>query len=536
VSDASEQPLSKPGTDVVSGIHTDVLLEADPPCFWVTWIDWSSDFRRELRINDQIVGVNGKSLEPILQPQKTYKGVGQHAEQQYWAEIGAGIGDEISLSILRDDQPLTVKGRLGSDMFYYDHDGKPALAPGGPARLGSEKFGEAWSGWHEKLQNRMSYVLTRGWTQRLSTRTELADMLAHQPRIEHLRATYPNAFTQTLYDDWARVVEVLRGKKADPPVDLEYRAIGERRLQLAKAEAGKAWSALLQETAAERIPAYPAASPLARESAVGKIVELPAITPRNMLNDLGTFFAAVGSPSDGYWFLLLARPEFRPFYDALHRYQGQVNPRIPERYRYLGRVLDDAQMFTVNGRSTMGLAVEPLAVFAGDDELCVDLRRSPPQFAGEAELSVFSATPCDDGSPASVIEAMVAALKLGDEDTWRSLFAPWRVASGSGGRTIIDIAYAMHPGLYASDWERSRRLIMGEVHDARVERVERARRILSRDVDNGLPDVDQVVVWLDHFGLFDGEHRAYQNVNVHRRWVLQRLDDGPWRIVSIQSI
>jgi hypothetical protein len=36
--------------------------------------------------------------------------------------------------------------------------------------------------------------------------------------------------------------------------------------------------------------------------------------------------------------------------------------------------------------------------------------------------------------------------------------------------------------------------------------------------------------------LFDGEYRTFQNVNVHRQWVLQRLDEGPWRITSIHGL
>ncbi len=88
--------------------------------------------------------------------------------------------------------------------------------------------------------------------------------------------------------------------------------------------------------------------------------------------------------------------------------------------------------------------------------------------------------------------------------------------------------------MFTREWDRSRFLIMGEVHDARVHRVERVRRILERDAGAGLPQVEQAVVWVDHDGLFDGEHRGFQNVN--RRWVLERLDQGPWRIVSIQSL
>ena len=532
----SDVVLSKPGADVVSGIKTDVILEGELPAFWVTWIEWSSDFRRELRINDLIVGVNGQSLEPFLKPQKTFKGVGQYGETQYWSEIGAKAGDEIELSIFREGVPAQVKGRLGTEMFYYDRTGAAAIGPGGPPRMAREKFGNSWATWHEKLQWEMSFLQSRGWTQRTSTRAKLEELLAQREQIEHTWATWPGPFAETLRDDWAKTVELMRGKKADPPVDLEYRSIGEKRVQLAKAEATRGWASLLAETEKERIAPFPAASPLARQGAVGKLLELPAITPRNMLNDLGKSFAAFGSPSDGWWFILLDRPELKRFFEVRYRYQGRVNPQLSERYRFLGRVLDDARMFAVGGRPAMGLAVEAIAVLAGEDEMFVDLRSQAPTFAGESALAAISAPVRDDSSPASVIESMVAAVKMGDEETFRLLFAPWRVAAGSGGRTVLDMASISHASALRSEWERSRRLIMGEVHDARVSHVEKVRRVLTRSEETGLPDVDQAVVWLDHYGLFDGEHRSFQSVNVNRQWVLQRLDDGPWRIVSVQNL
>ena len=82
---------SKPGTDVVSGVQTEALLENDPPGFRVTWIDWDSDFRRELRFNDLITGVNGRSLSPFLQPGKLSKGVGQPAEGEGERCRGGGV-------------------------------------------------------------------------------------------------------------------------------------------------------------------------------------------------------------------------------------------------------------------------------------------------------------------------------------------------------------------------------------------------------------------------------------------------------------
>jgi hypothetical protein len=528
---------SKPGTDVRSGIHTEGDLEGDPPGFRVEWIDWDSDFRRELRLNDLITAVNGQPLTPFLQPGKLSKGVGQPAEGQYWSDIGAAAGAEIALTVLRDGQPVTVTGGLGTDWFHYDAAGRPALGPDGPARLSNDGFADAWASWYEQVQTRLSRILTRGLTMRsLNTRNELADLLEHEPRVAYLQSHWPGPFAQAVHDDWRRAVDLVRGRAAAPPVSLEFREIGARRIEVARAAASEAWSRLLEDTASLRTPAFPAGSPLERERWIGALIELPPLTGHHLRNDMGKTFLAAGSPADGYWYMLFDQPEVAAFWKVFYRYKGQVNPRLSDRYRFLVRVLDSAQMFTVDGRSIMGMGVVPVAALAGEDELFVDLRSEAPAFAGEAALSAFDDVPRDDMQPASVLTAMVHAVKMGDDVTWRSLFAPWRVMSGPSGRPMLDMGYATQSSMFAREWDRSRFLIMGEVHDVRVERVEPVRRVLDGDAGAGIPAVDQVVAWVDHYGFFDGEHRVFQNVNVNRRWVLERLDGGPWRIVSIQSL
>jgi hypothetical protein len=534
----SDTVTTKPGTDLRSGIKTDAEIETEPRGFRVTWIDWDSDFRRNLRLNDLIVGVNGQSLSAFLQPGKMGNGVGQYGESQYWVQIGATPDQVVTLAVLRDGEPIEVEGRVQLECFYYDALGKPAMAPGGPQRLTNDGFGEAWSSWLERFIARVSLHLTRGWSQRSFTnRAELTWYLEQQPRIEYLVAKYPGPFAETMRDDWTRGMELTKGKKADlGPTELEYRALGAKRVEIAMAAAATAWRAMRQELAAEMMAAFPAPSVLAREAAVGKIVELPAITFRNFLNDLGRSFAAIGSPSDGYYFILLNHKAFLDLYRTVTRYRGHVNPTLDERYRFIARVLDDPQMFTVNGRPVMGLTVEPLGALVGQDEMFADLRTSPPAFAGEDSLSSFAAIARDDTSPASIVAVMIQAIKAGDDKAWASTFASWKVTSGRGGRTIIDPSYNADLSRFTSDWERSRRLIMGEVFDARVERVEKVQRVIEGNTENGLPNVDQAVVWVDHYGLFDGEYRVFQNVTVHRRWVLQRLDEGPWRITTIQSL
>lgn len=513
--------------ELESGIKTEVLADG----FRVEWIHWDSDFRRsDLDVGDFVLGVNGKPLDRV----KHYQAVGQYAEAQLWDAIGATDGQTVTLNVRRGQDTFDVAGQLHAHYFYYDAAKKPALAPGGPTSLVNDGFGTPWSSWLEKTIAKYSYALLRIWVQRsLNTRTELAEHLESKSRIDFLLQKYPGPFADAMLKDWTRVMECLRSKQIElTDADLEYRALGEKRKAIAKQEAAKAWEALRKEATGA---AFPVPAVTERHKIVGKIVELPAVSFRDIVNDLGQAFMAIGSPSDGYYFLALESPTLFRFYKAMYRYKGQINPTLPERYRYLARVKDDLQMVTVKGRAYTGLSLELLAAMAGDDECCIDLRVDPPTFAGEDKLSSFTPIVVDESAPPErTIEAMIQAIKLGDQKTWQGLFADWRVMTGAGGRETIDAAYAPRTAALNSEWERSRRNIMGDVLDARVERVEPVKQILARA--DGLPEVTQTRVWVDHFGRFDGEVRAFKNLNVNREWILQRLDNGPWKIVSVQNL
>jgi hypothetical protein len=514
-------------SDLESGIPTEVMPEG----FRVEWIHWDSNFRKSgLDIGDYITAVNGKPLDR----EKHYKAVGQYAENQLWDEIGATAEQPITLTVMRDGKTFDVKGKLHAHYFYYDAEQKPAIAPGGPARLSNDGFSEAWSGWLEKTIKKYSYALLRLWVQRsFNTRTELAEHIESKDRIDFLLKKYPGPFADAMLEDWNRVMECLRGKKIElTDKDLEYRALGAKRKEIARQEAEKAWADLRKEATGQ---AFPVPDVSDRAKVVGNVIELPQVTFRDMVNDLGQAFMAIGSSSDGYYFLELGTPELFRFYNVMIRYKGQINPTMPEKYRYLARVKDDMQMITVKGKAHTGLMLELVAVMCGDDECCVDLRLEPPKFAGEDQLSSFEPITLDaSATPEQVIEAMIRAIKLGDDKTWQSLFADWRIVAGAGGRDAIDFAYAPRPAMFADLWERSRKNILGEVLDARVERVEQVKRVMERSSD--LPEVEQVRVWVDHFGQFDSEVRAFKNLYVNREWILQRLEGGPWKIVSLQHL
>lgn len=516
-------------SELESGISTELIDGR----IRVEWIAWDSDFRNSgLDVGDYIVGVNGRPFDM----KKHYKAVGQYAESQLWDEVGASEATPVTLNIERAGRALEAKGKLHKHYFYYDADKKQAIAPGGPRALANDGFDGPWSFWLEKTLKKYSYALVRMWTQKsLNTRTELAAHLETRPRIDYLLKHHPGPFANAMLADWTRVAECLRGKRIElTDADLEYRSLGEKRRHLAKEAANKAWEALCGEVTAKALPVPPLRE---RQKIVGQIVELPRVTFRNIVNDLGRAYMAIGSAAEGYYFLVLETPVVFTMYAVLQRFKGQINPTLAEQYRFIARVNDAPRMITVNRRTETGLSVEVLAVLAGDDECCVDLRRQTPMFAGEETLSSFSPIAlADTAPPEAVIAAMIQAIKLGDQKTWRGLFADWRVVSGAGGRETIDAAYVPGRQIFNDAWERSRKNILGEVLDARIERVDPVKTVLAREAEHGLPQVEQVRVWVDHFGRFDDGVYAFKNLMVNREWVLQRIDAGPWRIVSVQSL
>jgi hypothetical protein len=133
------------------------------------------------------------------------------------------------------------------------------------------------------------------------------------------------------------------------------------------------------------------------------------------------------------------------------------------------------------------------------------------------------------------MEALVAALKAGDQKTWTALFAEWVNVPGEG--QPLYYAYDPYPsGALNQDWIASRRLILEDVYDVRVVWVGDVMLALRGDEFPSAPRIEQVAVELEHIGKFDGEYRAFNELRVHRTWTVQRRNGGPWRVASRQGI
>ena len=223
-------------------------------------------------------------------------------------------------------------------------------------------------------------------------------------------------------------------------------------------------------------------------------------------------------------------------YDVMYRFQSNVNPKLKERYQYICEITGEPALVTYDGRAVTGLMLEAIAMRAGDGEFVIDLRDEEIKFAGEEKIEQFRSVMIDDdASPQKVMEAMIGAVKLADEKTWKSLFATWRAFKYWNNHVAFDPHYiprAAFPGA----WEKSRKLISDRLFDVRVDKASSVRKIIEKNDEAGWPDVEEIDVFLDHFELVDEKYVSFLDVNVRRKWTLQRLNQGPWRITTLQVI
>jgi hypothetical protein len=264
---------------------------------------------------------------------------------------------------------------------------------------------------------------------------------------------------------------------------------------------------------------------------------------QDIVNALGVTYAVAAAPDggDSYFIELSDNAKVRGLYGTAQRFRVTVNPSLTEDFQYVVAITDQRRMITYDERPAVGIMVDVLAARVGPDGECVvDLREPAPDggfaFAGESLLRSLerSAMP-DDASPEEVIVAMVDAIKTADRDSFDPLFATWDAGSFDG-ELFYNAAYRPSDAALNDAWEGSRELITGTVYDVRVASVGGVRRVIESRPANALPAIDQVTCFVDHVGLFDGEYRVFMTSYVHRRWVLQRRDEGPWRIAEAQSL
>ena len=477
----------------------------------VQWMSWDSPLRAAgLKVGDLIVAVDAVRVD--LQGRLSATLIGQPNESF------ANHSDTLRLAVERDFRTTEITGRLYDEPNYRDSQSSPLLSANGPRAIANDGFGEAWAPWVEKLSAKLSWILDGAWfRQNLDSRKEVADLQIWNDRLTFLEQHYPGPLPAALRSDFNEASTSLKGLLATDP-DLAYRDSNTNLIAAVSAAAKLAWERFQAQMSPESIL-------------------LPPIIPRQMVNDLGNYYAVTTELAQPYLVRLSDSPQATSLERALFRYRTHVSQSLAERFQFIGVVSEPPRMIGYQGRPLVANVLTPLALRAGEQGECfVDLRNpEAATFAGEDQLKVAPGKPLSQtSSPAEVMNDLIAAVKTGNEDRFKSLFAPWRASVLDDGRGFCDVSWRPDAGNLLRAWDSSRRLITSTVYDARVNTVGPVYTLI--EPGHGLPHVEQVTIYLDHYGLFDGEYRSFAHYTLHRRWTLQRLNSGPWRIADVQGL
>lgn len=544
----------------ISRIKTRKPPEPDASHVIVTWIEWESGLRGSgLEVGDQIVGDAVGAFTPALIASGQV--IGAASEGRRWETLGLDAGDRVELHVERDGEALTITGTLVAPALHRDAEGKRALAPEGPALSAKDEFASAWGSWYDRLRDLQETILG-GWDATVGYDTRaLAERLAESDaRVSALAERYPGPFARAVADDMERCRRLLAGEERTlSDADLAWRELGARRAAAVSEAADAAFAALLAELGdALHEPPFPAprafeddATPL-----VGKVVRLPEVGDRDVLRESRRSWFQIGQ-SQGVYLLDRTGTSMHPLWAARDRYIEAVDPTFSEqRIAFVGRVEPKLALVSDprRGITVGGLRTAPLGALVADPRdparrFFVDFRGDRPgPFAGADRLiGAERPTLADDADPAEVLAVFFRALQVADVDTWRACFATWKVRERFEGRaswTYVDLGWRILSEQEAdSVWDAARRRILEEVDAVEVARVRPPLVVHDADavpagrVDPEAPArVQRVRATINHIGR-DGEGwRTFTNGRLHRRWTLERLDEGPWRITDAWGI
>lgn len=531
-------------------------------------IAWDSGFRDSgLRVGDRLVGEFGT---PYTE-EALHKGriLGGSSESSHLDDLGLEAGDSVALQVERDGRVLTVEGELTENRTTRDPEGRRSFGEDGPAEGEKDGFEYAWRPWYGQLDDLVETILL-GWdytvgydTRRLAERLE-----PFRERVDFLEANYPGAFARATRHDFDAARETLAGEPRElTEEDLAYRQLGAIRAARVTEAADRAWEAFLAEMGDDLV-ADPFPAPTSFEEDftpwVGKVARLPEIGDRDILFETKRSWYHFGR-SQGVYVIPRQHDATRAYFRGADEYVEKVDPFLGRRrLSFVGVVEPEPALVSdvIKNLTVVALRVRPLGVLVtSQDEpghrFFVDLRpeaRDGEAFAGESEiLAVGRPRLTPELTPAEVMGVFFDCLKLGDFDTWMSCFADWKVRSHydrEGSSQYVDRTWiTLNEREAVSVWDNSRQELLEDVFGVEVahvsppETVYDAAQEPTAQLDDE-PDprtVERVRVLVHHIGRVDPEdesagYRTFAGGQLHRKWTLERLDEGPWRVTSAQTL
>ncbi len=219
--------------NLTSGLVTTEMLDAEPYSFRVTWNNWDSGFRDTgLQIGDRVLGVNDVRYDRHERDRWLSYAVGVF-DDNYWPEIRAKDGQQVTLTVKRGLQILTISGQVRAHRTWTNKNQNRLFGPGGPVSYLSAEEKEAlkdeygWLQWYDRLVAFQSGVLDGGWRNHIDSRVALRRHMEERDRIDYLLTHYPGPFADRVQQDWVRTRDSLLGVRYElSDKDLAYRQPG----------------------------------------------------------------------------------------------------------------------------------------------------------------------------------------------------------------------------------------------------------------------------------------------------------------------
>lgn len=551
------------GTNPIVEIETGSPLEADATAVFVAWIPWDSGFRGSgLRVGDLIVGHEAVVYDRAAVEARIR--IGDSRFDQWLRAEGRKPDDPLTLSVLRDDAPLTIRGTIGGYRTYRTAEGRPCYGADGPIGAENDGLGASWDSWHRQFVDFAKRALA-GWDYYAGNYTKnlTEEIAAHAERVAFLERRYPSAYARAVAEDYAAMKAIVAGEKRDlAPADIAYRLLGDARAKDVSIAAERTFAAYLARCAGTLMvdpPSAPNSFKEHTEGLVGKLIRLPPLSKRETLFETDRSWYWSGSGEGGY-LIDKASDAMKPLYAAIGEYVEKVDPNFRDAIvTFIGVVQAEPVLVSdVDRRITVsGLRLTPhvaLVANASDRSRCffVDLQRAEgaETFAGEAALEAGIRRPAlkDGDTPQRVLEVAFEALKVGDMKTWLSCYASWHIRrfyEKDASFAWVDRTWeVMSEVSGASVWDRARRRLLDDVYGAEVAKVSAPYVVFDiaeapagrAQTASGPRIAEEVKAVVNHIGRFGEEYRTFSGFMLHRRWVLQRLDDGPWRIAIDQAL
>jgi hypothetical protein len=538
-------------------IETTSHNEAGSAARFVTWIPWDSGFRGSgLRVGDLIVGHADLRYGP--EAVEAQVRIGDSRFSSWLEDASLAPGAPLVVRVLRGDETVELRGHVGEHRGYGSEDGTRLLSGQGPIVYEKDGFDYAWDAWYRQFVD-MARTVLAGWDFFASTNSrQLAEqMRAFADRVAFLEQRYPGPLARAVREDFAAMEAMVAGEKRElTQADVAYRTLGETRAADVTVAADKAFSASLAEVEATLLKdPPPAPNPFTEDTRplVGKWVRLPEVGRRELLNETQRSWYWSGRSGGGY--LIDKKAEsLTPLYVATDEYIEKVDPYFRDpAIVFVGIVQPEPALVcdALRDITVSGVRVEPVLALvsnASDDRkrFFVDLRpgRMNEAFAGEAALEAGIRRPklVAEASPDQVLLTAFEALKVGDFETWLSCYAPWKVRTAyerDRSFVYVDLTWETLSRREGTGvWDKARQRLLEDVYGAEVARVGPARVVYDaaaqsdgQEPAEGAPRiVEEVRPVVNHIGKFGDEYRTFAASLLHRRWELQRLDGGPWRI------